>query len=295
MTEEPIPWAWRGLEQHAAQAQTSDKVGTWLGHIYEGLDLIDFMIRLVTTSLNETEKATNTLAALACYTRAFRGIRVATILATSGFYLEARVYARDIYESASLARMLALRPDKADSWMLANRWINDNEVRQYAQNFTAPGTPIQDSAYRHYYQLASNLHHPTARACLPLVLTDPSQPCAPQLEPAYDEHAMCNALAEIALECAFVCLTMINAAAGEEVIPPSWRQAVIEYITAVGSGTDWSHLERDWQTEGERFADLAAHVLPADQLAEHLKDHPNSLDNVRARRDNQDRGSSGQL
>ncbi|WP_037305586.1 hypothetical protein [Amycolatopsis orientalis] len=285
MTDEQVPWPWRGLDQYAEEAQNSEKVGIWLGRISEGLDLIDYMINLATASLNETAKATNVLAALACYTRAFRGLRAATILATSGLYLEARVYARDVYESASLARMLALRPDKADSWMLANRWIKDNEVRQYAENFTAPGMPIQDSAYRQYYQLASNLHHPTARACLPLVLTDASKPCAPQLTSDYNEDALSNSLAEIALECGFVCLTMINAAAGPEVIPPSWRQAVAEYVAAVGAGADWSHLERDWQAEADRFADLAAHVIPADQLAALLKEHPNSLDNVRARRD----------
>ncbi|MEU8415961.1 hypothetical protein AB0C24_24515 [Amycolatopsis japonica] len=285
MTDEQVPWPWRGLDQHTEEAQSSEKVGIWLGRIYEGLDLIAYMINLATTSLNETEKATNVLAALACYTRAFRGIRAATILSTSGLYLEARVYARDIYESASLARMLANRPDKADSWMLANRWINDNEVRQYAQNFTAPGMPIQDSAYRQYYQLASDIHHPTARACLPLVLTDPSSPCAPQLTPDYNEDALSNSLAEIALECGFVCLTMINAAAGPEVIPPLWRQAVTEFITAIGAGADWAHLERDWQAEADLFADLATHVVPADQLAALLRDHPNSLDNVRARRD----------
>lgn len=148
MTDEIVPWPWRGTDQHAEGLRQSEKAGIRLGHIYWGLDLIAYMIDMFTYNINQTEKATNVVGALACYTRAFRGIRAATILATSGLYLESRVYARDIYESASLARMLAKRPDKADSWMLADRWINDNEVRQYAHHFTAPGTPIADSAYR---------------------------------------------------------------------------------------------------------------------------------------------------
>jgi hypothetical protein len=286
--DETVPWVWRGVDEHAEEGRHSEKVGEWLGHIFHGLDLIAAMITMTADNLNETEKATNVLGAVACYTRAFRGIRAATILATNGLYLEARVYARDIYESASLARMLAKRPDKADAWMLANRWIPDNEVRQYVQNFTAPGAPMAESAFRQYYQIASDLHHPTARACLPLVLTDSSQPCVPRLHSEYDETALCNALNEITLECGFVLLTMINAVADPVVIPPAWRQAVTEFVTTTGTGADWSHLERDWETEAQRFMDLAAHVIPADQLDDILRNHPNGLDNVRNRRDSQD-------
>jgi hypothetical protein len=286
--QETAPWPWRGVDEHHAVGTQSEAVSRALGYIFYGLDLMEHMIAMITDNLNETEKATNTLSALSCYTRAFRGIRAATILATNGLYLESRVYGRDVYESSSLGRMLAKRPDKADQWLLADRWINDNEVRQYAQQFTAPGTPITESVYREYYRIASDLHHPTAKSCVPLVLTDPSSPCAPRLASEYDEKTFVDVLHEIALECGFVCLTMINAAASPEVIPPDWKRAVTEFVTEIGEGVDWSHLERDWEDESRRFNDLAAHVVAADQLDEILDSHPNSLDNVRRRRDGEE-------
>jgi hypothetical protein len=289
--DEQVPWPWRGVDQHVEQGTQSEVVGTALQHIFFGLDLIADMIDMITDNINETEKATNVLAALACYTRAFRGIRAATLLATNGLYLEARVYARDVYESSSLARMLAKRPSKADEWMLADRWISDNEVRQYAQQFTAPGVPITESAYREYYRIASDLHHPTAKACLPLVLDDPSRPCVPRLISEYDEGAFHNVLKEIALECGFVCLTMINAAASPEVVPPGWRHAVTEFVTTIGSEMDWSHLERDWEEDERRFDDLASHVIGADRLNEVLESHPNSLANVRRRIEREGEGA----
>ncbi|MFJ9785473.1 hypothetical protein ACIRSS_38275 [Amycolatopsis sp. NPDC101161] len=64
-----------------------------------------------------------------------------------------------------------------------------------------------------------------AAACLPLVLTDPAQPCAPRLHSEYDEAAFCNALHEITLEGGFVFLTMTNAVAVSDVIPPAWRHS----------------------------------------------------------------------
>ncbi len=283
--QEVAPWPWRGVEQHHALGVQSETVNQALVYIFLGLDLIEDIINFITVNLNETERAINVLAAVSCYTRAFRGIRAATVLATSGLYLEARVYARDVYESSGLGRMLAKRPDKADRWLLADRWINDNEVRQYAQQFTAPGVPITNSAYSEYYRVASDLHHPTAKACIPLVLTDATSPCEPRLASEYDEDTFVDVLHEIALECAFVCLTIINAAASPDVIPPGWRRAVTEFVTEIGEGVDWSHLERDWEDQARRFNDLAAHVVRADQLDEVLENHPNSLGNVRRRRD----------
>jgi hypothetical protein len=285
--EELIPWPWRGVDNHVEQGKQSEVIGIALQRIYYGLDLVEVVINMIADAFNEGPRATNLLAAVACYTRAFRGIRTATLLATSGLYLEARVYARDVYESSSLARMLAKRPDKADEWLRADHWINDNEVRQFAQKFTAPGMPITESAYRDYYRIASDLHHPTAMACLPLVLASPVEPCMPRLASEYDEEAFENVLKEIALECGYVCLTMINAFADPEAIPPGWRHAVTEFVRAIGSEMDWSHLERDWEEDARRFEDLAAHVIGADRLPDVLREHPNSLDNVRRRRDNE--------
>jgi hypothetical protein len=101
----------------------------------------------------------------------------------------------------------------------------------------------------------------------------------------YNENKFVDVLNEIALECGFVCLTLINAAASPELIPPDWKRAVTEFVTEIGEGVDWSHLERDWEEEARKFNDLAAHVVSADQLDEILDRHPNSLNNIRSRRD----------
>lgn len=129
------------------------------------------------------------------------------------------------------------------------------------------------------------MHHPTAQASLPLILTDSAQPCAPRLHSEFDEAALHDALSGIALECGFVCLTMINAVADQDVIPPAWRQAVTEFLTTIAADADWSHLERDWAAETQRFKDLAAHVITAEQLPEALANHPNSIANLRSRQD----------
>ena len=285
--QEVVPWPWREVDEHVSQGSQSEAVGEVLADVYFGMDLIAYIIDSIAENLNETEKAVNVLAALSCYTRAFRGIRAATLLATNGLYLEARVYGRDVYESAGLARMLAKRPEKADQWLLAERWIKDNEVRQYVQQFTAPGVPIADSVYRKYYQVVSDLHHPTAKTCIPLVLAESSARCVPHLQSEYDETTFVGVLHEIALNCAFVCLTVINAAAGDEVIEPGWRQAVTEFVAKVGEGEDWSHMERDWDEEARKFEDLASHVVPADRLDEVIDNHPNGLANIRRRRGGQ--------
>src|SRR5690349_4110114 len=122
-----IPWPWRGGPEHAAEMHASEIVRTRVHQIDRGLDLIAWAIQRTTASVNAL-KASNELSALACYTRAFRGLRAATILATEGLYLEARVYMRDVYESAGLGRLLAMNPKKADKWLLQERWIKDNEV-----------------------------------------------------------------------------------------------------------------------------------------------------------------------
>lgn len=261
----------------------STRIATRIQQIDGGLDLIEFAIQLSAASLNEGPKISNVLGAVACYTRAFRGLRAATILATEGLYLEARVYTRDIYESAGLARLLAREPGKADDWLRRERWVKDNEVRQYAENFTAPGEDPTNSPYREYYRIASAVHHPTARGCIPLVLAGPNDPCRPRMASEYDEDELESVLLEIAMEAVFVCFTIINAAADQAMVSPEWRRAVVDLAGLLAADQDWSHLERDWTADQATFDELRAQVIGADGINEALIQHPNSAFNVRRR------------
>jgi hypothetical protein len=263
----------------------SERIPVRIQQIDQGLDLIAYIINLSASSLNYGAQTSNELAAVACYTRAFRALRAATILATEGLYLEAKVYIRDVYESAGLGRMLAREPQKADDWLQRERWVKDNEVRQYAENFTAPGEDPKKSPYREYYRLASELHHPTARGCIPLVLAGPDDPCRPKLASEYDEDKLDEVLREIAMETVFVCFTMINAAVDQEVISPDWRKTVGDLARVLSDGLDWSHLDRDWTADQEAFDALRAHVVGADSIEQELNQHPNSARNVQQRRD----------
>lgn len=286
MTQD-IAWPWRGGPEHSEKMNRSKKVLARIDQVNRGLDLLAYAIGYSVTSVNIT-RAANELSALACYARAFPALRAATILATEGLYLEARVYVRDVYESAGLGRMLAKRPDKADEWLLRGRWIKDNEVRQYIESVVMPGASPAESPYREYYRQSSELHHPTVRGCLPLVLDGPTANCDPKLASSFDENELDAVLHEIAIESTFVSFAMINAAPGDDVVPPDWRRALVELSKELLPGADLSHLERNWQQEMERYIDLRDSVITAEELPAALDRHPNSVKNVRIRRDQSD-------
>ncbi len=253
------------------------------------------VIEAAAGGINEGAAGTNEVAALACYTRAFRALRAATILALEGLYLEARVYARDVYESAGLARYLAKRSAKADEWM-EGKWVKDNEVRQYAERFVAPVEGVPSSPYREYYRQSSDLHHPTVWGCLPLLFAGPEEPCRPRLASEYSEGDLEKVLHEIASEAVFVCFTIINAAADPLVLWPEWRKAVEDLARELAPEEDWSHLERDWEAMRREFEELRSHMIDSAAIDAELDRHPNSVQNVKRRivegRNTQLRGSA---
>ena len=276
---ENIAWPWRGCPEHSEQTSSSDAVALRVGQIDHGMQLIAVAIEQSAHSVNSV-KLSNELSALACYTRSFRGLRAATVLAMEGLYLEARVYLRDVYESAGLGRLLAMNPKKADDWLLRERWIKDNEVRQYVEKFTMPGGSEGSSPYREYYRQASELHHPTMRGCLPLILDSADAICVPRLESSFDSDILDKILHEIAVECTFVCFTMINAAASPDIIWPEWRKAVHELAMSLVGDSDLDHLKRDWDADQERFDAIASHVLAGDDAEQAIDQHPNSVRNT---------------
>jgi len=131
-----------------------------------------------------------------------------------------------------------MNPKKADKWLLQERWIKDNEVRQFIEALVMPGASQGHSPYREYYRQASELHHPTMRGSLPLVLRDPGGDCDPQLESTFDVSVLESVLREIAIDTTFICFTIIMAVSDEAVIDPDWRRAVNELAVKLAEGFD---------------------------------------------------------
>lgn len=280
--ETHVGWIWRGVQQHAEAAQRSEAVDARLRQLDCGLEIVVWAIQTSSRSVAEVA-AGNEVAALACYTRAFRSLRAAALLATDGLYHEARTQLRDVYESAGLARMLAKRPDKADEWLVRQRWVKDNEVRDYIEKLVLPNMPAEDSPYRAHYRDTCEVLHPTARSTLPLVWSAADARFRPRLQGEYDETELSTVLLEIAAEAVFVGFTILRAAGDESWAPPEWRQALYELAADVLPGTDLSHLHRDWVQEERNFQRIQSAVLRADQIEEAISTHPNSQRNVRLR------------
>jgi hypothetical protein len=281
MTEpNEMPRLFRGMPEHDARASESEAVLEASVHLHIGLELVGSMIEAMTENINKTDAATNVVGALACFTRALRGIRAAALLAMAGLYIESRGYIRDIYESASLARMLAKRPDKADAWLLAERWINDNEVRNYIQNLTMPDPGVAESPYRRFYRVVGDVHHPTARATIPLVIDEQTELLRPKLETSFDEKKLCGAIREVAMMSGFVCLTMLNAAVHPDIVHPGWRQAVVNYLRAIDAEADWANIDQDWSKVSERYTKLQQSIQTGEELRQSIINDPRSYRNV---------------
>lgn len=250
------------------------------------LDLIASAIDQSAASVAQAP-AVNEVSALACYTRAFRGLRAAGILATESLYHEARKQARDVYESAGLARMLAKRPDKAEAWLVQERWIKDNEVRQYIENLLLPQIETE-SPYRRFYRDACDQVHPMARSTLPLIWTAGAAVAhfEPKLESRPDEVELEKVLKELIAVAVFVGFTILRAAAGDESwAPPQWRRALFELAVEALPDMDDSHLQRDWAGEQREYEAVQAAVVHEHDLSQRLDAHPNSQRNVHRRRD----------
>jgi hypothetical protein len=128
------------------------------------------------------------------------------------------------------------------------------------------------------------------RGTLPLVLRDPAGDCEPQLESHFDMSSLDSVLREIAIETTFVCFTMIMAVSDEAVIDPDWRRTVNELAIELAEGFDMSHLLRDWGEARQRFDELQRHVVTGPELEAGLARHPNSVYNMKLRRDSAKEG-----
>ncbi|NNG34923.1 hypothetical protein [Nakamurella aerolata] len=219
----------------------------------------------------------NTIAAVACFSRAYQGLQASTWLALHGFYTEARIAIRSVYESAGLARMLAHDTELAEKWLHRGDWVPDRNSRSYADAMTGG----EGETYREYYKRASTIAHPAAISTLPFVLTAAGEPNL-TWGPAFDESSCLSVLKEIAIEAAFVCFAFRIAAVDEAAIDPAWLRDLADLSREV-TGERLEHLDRDWDAMTSAYEEFRAHVQHDDALDATLEEHPNSMRNVRDR------------
>lgn len=110
--------------QHAASVG-----GRNLSHIASALGLIGYVLESAGSNMRGNAFP-NDLGSLACFTRAFRDLRAATLLAMTGYSSASRAVLRSAYEAAGLGRLLSHQPQLAEKWLRNGRWVPDREVRR---------------------------------------------------------------------------------------------------------------------------------------------------------------------
>jgi hypothetical protein len=218
----------------------------------------------------------NDFAARACFVRALRQIRAASMLAMFGYYSEIGLVLRGAYESAGLGRVLAKDPQKAERWLKKGQWFPEAEVRAWLRAGGMNSESLND--YTVGYQQLSSWAHPTAASCLRLVEIAPSGPSL-RLRTYFDEEYLRHWIREITATAVFASFAVRNAAVSETVIDPRWRQDLYELAETVFERT-LPHLHRDWEVERELHARYRRRVLPVAGIDERLDADPRSWRNI---------------
>jgi hypothetical protein len=235
-----------------------------------------------------TSTAVNDFAAVACFTRCYRQIRAATLLAMFGYYSEVSTVLRGAYESGSLGRYLAHEPEKAEKWLEKNGWlpkksgwIPDREVREWFGG---------GDSYADFYGGLSKLAHPTARSCVPLL--DPSEKGYEiKFSTIFTADQVDGSLSQVLGVLLWACFALKNAAPDEDALPPHWRQGLAEFANETndylgektGVSGDYSNLQKDWEEEHRRWQEYLDRATRAADLDDLLDQDPRSWKNLKAK------------
>lgn len=213
----------------------------------------------------------NDFSALACFTRAYRQLRAAALLADHGYYSEVGTLLRAVYESAALGRLLAHTPEEADRWLREGVWFPDRKVRKWFGD--------EGRAYATIYGILSAEAHPTAMSCLELIDIGGERGAA-KLDTQFDDEHYQERMTVILGVALWACIALRNAAASEELLPPEWRKELSDLAKEIAPWADFSELERNWEAEQQKWQKLAGRVGTAAAAEEMLKKHPFSWDNL---------------
>lgn len=91
----------------------------------------------------------------------------------------------------------------------------------------------------------------------------------------------------------WACYALQRAASRVDVLPPAWRKDVDNFAMRLGAlfeehtghPVDFSHLERDWAKEEERWDAFIEQLPDADETDRLLTEHPMSVHNIHPRDD----------
>lgn len=256
-----------GDGDHAASARAAGSTGSML-HVRRTLGLIREALENAPAPWQGTYP--NDFSSIACFGRAYRQLRAATLALYMGYYTEVPLVLRGAYESASLGRYLAKFPADADRWLREGVWIPDRMVRQ------AIAGEDDQQRYASFYSYLSQGAHPTAASCLPLIEHD-RLGFKVRVDSEFDEDAYSRSLEFIAACGLFVAIALRNSAADEIALPPTWRRELLAIAEDVYPGGDWSRLQRDWESEGDRYEALMARVRDVADLDRVIADDPRSF------------------
>lgn len=251
----------------------------------QGLFLYRYLLDLARRPWEETRS--NDLSASACFTRAYRAVRGATLLCVFGYYDEVPTVLREAYESAAMARYLARQPEIADKWLNTGDWIPDKRVRDWFGD--------TDRIYAERYSGLSKRSHPTAAACLQLLDPD-EEGYALRFGSRFDKARFEDSLHEILATMIWVIFALKNAVVDEDLLPPEWREGAVEWAKSAGEvlsaytgvAITFDHLDHDWDKIRADYEKLVSKVLDAEQLAEVLAEHPYSAEALRKLKDTQE-------
>jgi hypothetical protein len=264
---------------HQAHVEAAQQVlRDTIERLYECLDLLAWALESGSDSSRVSPFA-NDLGALACFTRAYRGLRASTSLCMLGYYVDAEAAIRTVYEAAGLGRMLAKEPDLADKWLRKEVWVPDKDVRTFIEAQVL--LEDEESPYQRFYKWASGSAHPSARSTLPLVF-DSEGEIAVQLEPRFEELKCQTVGRQIAAVAVFTCFALQRAAVDVTVFPAAWRQELARLARLV-LDNDMPHLDHDWEAEDKQHRAMLDAILPIEELQQVIQSHPNSQVNVRKR------------
>jgi hypothetical protein len=196
-----------------------------------------------------------------------------------GYYSEIGLVLRGAYESASLGRMLAKDPEKAERWLRKGQWFPESAVRSWLRTGGAEDDTLR--VYTDGYRVLSAWAHPTAMSCAGLV-DFLSPQFGLRLWASFDEAQFRRWVREITATSIFACFAMRNAVVDETVLSPAWRRDLFALQETVSQKT-LPHLHRDWDAEGRRYEEYRSQVQSVVGADERLDEHPGSWRNVSRR------------
>jgi len=215
----------------------------------------------------------NSLAGWLCLRRSLEQLRLAFYASIAGHHTEVPLLARAVYESAGLARMLAVEPEAADQWVHNPPWQKDKQVRDWIRDRGGDA-----DAYAEYYSQASELAHTKLASMRPLLpeldrgLPVGSNPFEVDIASASIRGVTSAGL--FAIHC------YRNAGISDDLLPIPLRKRIVDLHGAAGGVTD--HLDQDWEAIRRRTEELADRVNRAVGLDQRLAEDPLSYQNLRA-------------